>query len=1855
MDEDEHLSRLHDRADRLQLRTRALRASGALVPDVRPYDDAMALYLRRWGLGSYRQHLEAMGVYCISDIREMRERDIAPLGMTPDDAARLRQAQGRAADGIAMAPAGETAQEGNDDDDPRDEELRLRIRIAALERLVAADGGCTDRGDDGGAAASAALASAQCDVAQAYWDKGLWQPAASHARGALSLLQSHAPVSMAGDTAAAIATAAEIGDVQQLRELFQRQVRPAQAEHAEHVEEATADRLAAPVLLKALVQATAKGSGGSSDVGGGGPGGGALLFLRHSRGLADLAQADSCEKILRKASGGGSRRIRMPPQLDLEATESGRDTAPPPPPDVTWRQLLAVLRKPSGLGAHGASAFAALRCRLERRLCEGAWAGERNQAVPQVCVRRLNAGTAVAAVGGRPADAAARVESGGEGEDEIGTSVPPAVRRNTGDIVECMASEKHCPAEIEVDHGDGTYDVRFDDGAIARGVPAGAILAADDDGGSGGAAASPVSPAPLRIGDAVDCRGSKKKCFGAIAGCNGDGTYDVKFADGDLAQAVPEAAILRMQGSASPAAGAAAFFDIGNTVYAPAPASSAERLHKCEIVGYNDDDTYEVRFINGGVSKVGAELIVREEGILLPRYEIGARAFAPAQGSDELYPCKVKATNGDGTLELLFDDGEEDPGAEASAMAPEPDEARQFAVGERVHAFATGDEEKIYPGCISKENDDGTYAITFDDGDVEDEVPLSKITQRQPIVARQPSQTSAVATKQFAVGDAVRSRCKGGSERFAAKIFSVHLDGSTYDVLFFDGDRNGAVPESRIVQDGAPPLRAGDAVTVPAEATGLSAACPGKVYRLHSDGTCDVKYTRPSGATERKRGIPAALLSKAPPAPKRRSSAVIRRGRGSDRRRRAGAGFRVGDVVRCRGSGKSCPATIFSVGHDLTYDVKFDDGDCAHAVPEREIVLGVGEETAAARAARLGAGDEVEVWRCDGAENEAEVVAGEGEGLWFRGQVLGLSEHTGSIDVRFEGGGEALLASARQLFMSVASSSAGTHGGDSGAGWRPGAAATGALVSAAALAHALRDKDGEGHNVAMRCMRRLVGSKHAEKVDGGGDSEGKAEATATALESLLTSPYRRAGTAVKSDGSFDAEAEHVCWEQWLALLLRARFAACPPSLAQRLVPPLMLIRGRAALQYQRRMRKKQEKLQQEQEQQTGHVLLAQQDKTAPPNDDMDEDSGLLGGGDDDALSASDDPVAVLRDAIAEAEVCLAYYDGDSTPLSVEAEASAMRRCAAAAAAALSDALLVEHRTATECARAAVVAAAERWLCTTTEGDAAMRRGLRKEMDADNGPGAGTGGAAGVERKRVMMDRVRRRLLKRRGAELHEPAPEWALVEADAVLARGLQVVLPEEDGEAGSDAGRDAEGNDAVVLVAARAALHARRAKLSQRHGEQAARLAEQSAALNASFSEQAENRAKHAAVHLASLRSGGHMVPHSLKELVEVLGMPEAGSDGAAALFGSWVEGMAAVRAATDADGVGQGDTLFTRLVATVERALEHAAVSAQQAAAATTLQLAHEEKATASLRECQQAFGSDNNSGAAGVAPAAAARASAQLGAHLLRIMQLRGAAGVIDTPVAAAEELQTATVMLEEAASYYQGLAEGMEGRGDISRAVANAERLWRLVAAVCLKLGSLTEDQPKGRANAVEAYLKVLRVSCRCCLSVSLPACLTRLAALSCLLAHSEQVVQLGSGEHSVAVSEVHQALAQLYVANDQGGLAKKAYREAIRVQTMHFGKRSVRVLDAQELAAWCVVKGEDWTALGKKSVFHSRHGPGEVKSFDEAAGRWLIEYKSLQKEKPARVEWASLVKLRRAHIKREKEKNNEGPILQRMKA
>merc|ERR1719487_2469926 len=102
----------------------------------------------------------------------------------------------------------------------------------------------------------------------------------------------------------------------------------------------------------------------------------------------------------------------------------------------------------------------------------------------------------------------------------------------------------------------GTFDISYDNGEREMGVKramirlegAGARSEDDDDDRR---SSSSAAAAKLRMGDKVMacCKGSKKQYPGTIFKDNRDGTYDVKFDDGDRDRAVPERGISKEGGS----------------------------------------------------------------------------------------------------------------------------------------------------------------------------------------------------------------------------------------------------------------------------------------------------------------------------------------------------------------------------------------------------------------------------------------------------------------------------------------------------------------------------------------------------------------------------------------------------------------------------------------------------------------------------------------------------------------------------------------------------------------------------------------------------------------------------------------------------------------------------------------------------------------------------------------------------------------------------------------------------------------------------------------------------------------------------------------------------------------------------------------------------------------------------------------------------------------------------------------------------------------------------------------------------------------------------------------------------------
>merc|ERR1740130_1305907 len=90
-------------------------------------------------------------------------------------------------------------------------------------------------------------------------------------------------------------------------------------------------------------------------------------------------------------------------------------------------------------------------------------------------------------------------------------------------------------------NGDGTYDIKYSDGDKEKGVKEEWVRAVDGSGDSAAASAAASASGGFTEGQAVKGKYRGKKWFdGTIMKVNGDGTYDIKYADGDKERGVKE-------------------------------------------------------------------------------------------------------------------------------------------------------------------------------------------------------------------------------------------------------------------------------------------------------------------------------------------------------------------------------------------------------------------------------------------------------------------------------------------------------------------------------------------------------------------------------------------------------------------------------------------------------------------------------------------------------------------------------------------------------------------------------------------------------------------------------------------------------------------------------------------------------------------------------------------------------------------------------------------------------------------------------------------------------------------------------------------------------------------------------------------------------------------------------------------------------------------------------------------------------------------------------------------------------------------------------------------------------------------
>jgi len=330
-------------------------------------------------------------------------------------------------------------------------------------------------------------------------------------------------------------------------------------------------------------------------------------------------------------------------------------------------------------------------------------------------------------------------------------------------------------------HGDCTYTILYNDGDTETAVPEKFMCAVAKEG-------------QFRIGETVEARfGGKAKWFGgAIAQDNGNGTYAIRYHDGDMEPSVafvrrPQqaaAAAARPLGSdatsaaeaASPTPAATASTAIEDrlnkqtaepssdaTVLCDQPAASLAKSQKTPPPpsADNGDDDDENPAVPTGKFNTDAqtrEQIVagetqatesdESEVATDASFEVGDVVDALFGGGKKYFTGKVVKSHGDCTYTILYNDGDTETAVPEKFMCAVAKEG-QFRIGETVEA-RFGGKAKWFGGAIAQDNGNGTYAIRYHDGDMEPSVAFVRRPQQAAAAAARPLGSDATSAAEAA-------------------------------------------------------------------------------------------------------------------------------------------------------------------------------------------------------------------------------------------------------------------------------------------------------------------------------------------------------------------------------------------------------------------------------------------------------------------------------------------------------------------------------------------------------------------------------------------------------------------------------------------------------------------------------------------------------------------------------------------------------------------------------------------------------------------------------------------------------------------------------------------------------------------------------------------------------------------------------------------------------------------------------------------------------------------------------------------------------------------------------------------------
>ncbi|CAM9937545.1 unnamed protein product, partial [Hapterophycus canaliculatus] len=370
--------------------------------------------------------------------------------------------------------------------------------------------------------------------------------------------------------------------------------------------------------------------------------------------------------------------------------------------------------------------------------------------------------------------------------------------------------------------GGGKYDVRYVDGDEDLDLDSSAIKSegVDADGGDSisqrrndgrqGETGARRVPSP-RIGDPVEARvpGTTRWQGATVVGENRNGTLDVRLRDG-VEEKQLEPSMIRALGESGGIRGERARDSRGgnDSTSDVEPSSSRAIGGEARRPGSRSPSR---RVISGGGS---------DSDLGHPSFREGNKIEARYKRGRKWYPGVIQAVNRDGSVDIKYKDGDREYDVEpalvrslgaasanslATSNSSTSDVTRRsdFAVGEKVEA-RFGGRTRWFKATVDAKNRDGSYVLTYDDGDVERRVESDLIRRVEGSASKRSgsrspgrrvisgigteSEADPVRGGKLREGDEIEARYKRGRKWYPGVIQAMNRDG-TMDIKYKDGDR----------------------------------------------------------------------------------------------------------------------------------------------------------------------------------------------------------------------------------------------------------------------------------------------------------------------------------------------------------------------------------------------------------------------------------------------------------------------------------------------------------------------------------------------------------------------------------------------------------------------------------------------------------------------------------------------------------------------------------------------------------------------------------------------------------------------------------------------------------------------------------------------------------------------------------------------------------------------------------------------------------------------------------------------------------------------------------------------------------